>query len=194
MTAPAPAHEDQPLRPLLARIWRDYLSHHRGALFLSMLCAAAAGGLSALTLKLLEPAINGLFLQQNAPMTLWGFIDIAPGQALVVIPLAIVAVAVHRAILWRNGHIPFELYHRTDTRADSLLIGALLAHLWTRGLFPRRWLGPLAWVSLAFLGWTLIFLQPYDAALYEWSVFTVIGVAWAFVVLATVERAWSVNC
>jgi subfamily B ATP-binding cassette protein MsbA len=93
MTTPA-GHQDQDsLRPLLARIWRDYLSHHRGALFLSMLCAATAGGLSALTLKLLEPAINGLFLNQSAPMKLWGFIDIAPGQALVVIPLAIVGVA-----------------------------------------------------------------------------------------------------
>ncbi|RZJ82716.1 MAG: ABC transporter ATP-binding protein, partial [Brevundimonas sp.] len=112
MTAPTDPNEDQPLRPLLARIWRDYLSHHRGALFLSMLCAALAGGLSALTLKLLEPAINGLFLQQNAPMKLWGFIDIAPGQALVVIPLTIVAVAVvwtlsslgQAALVNRLGH------------------------------------------------------------------------------------------
>ncbi|MGA0543953.1 ABC transporter ATP-binding protein [Brevundimonas sp. VNH65] len=93
MTTPAGHEEKEPLRPLLARIWRDYLSHHRAALFLSMLCAATAGGLSALTLKLLEPAINGLFLNQTAPMKLWGFIDIAPGQALVVIPLAIVGVA-----------------------------------------------------------------------------------------------------
>ncbi len=45
--------QEQSLRPLLARIWRDYLSHHRAALFLSMLCAATAGGLSALTQKLL---------------------------------------------------------------------------------------------------------------------------------------------
>ena len=93
MTTPTPAEQDEGLRPLLARIWRDYLSHHKAALFTSMLCAAAAGGLSALTLKLLEPAINGLFLQQNAPMRLWGLIDIAPGQALIVIPSAIVAVA-----------------------------------------------------------------------------------------------------
>ncbi len=93
MTPPTPAEQDEGLRPLLARIWRDYLSHHKGALFTSMLCAAAAGGLSALTLKLLEPAINGLFLQQDAPMKLWGLIDIAPGQALIVIPSAIVAVA-----------------------------------------------------------------------------------------------------
>ncbi|RZJ00148.1 MAG: ABC transporter ATP-binding protein [Brevundimonas sp.] len=112
MTTPTSHEETEPLRPLLARIWRDYLSHHKGALFLSMLCAATAGGLSALTLKLLEPAINGLFLQQNAPMKLWGLIDIAPGQALVVIPAAIVGVAIvwtlaslgQAALVNRLGH------------------------------------------------------------------------------------------
>jgi subfamily B ATP-binding cassette protein MsbA len=113
MTTPAPAaDEKEPLSPLLGRIWRDYLSHHKAALFTSMLCAAAAGGLSALTLKLLEPAINGLFLQQDAPMRLWGLIDIAPGQALVVIPAAIVGVAVvwtlaslgQAALVNRLGH------------------------------------------------------------------------------------------
>lgn len=85
--------EDETLRPLLARIWRDYLSRHRPALFTSLFCAALAGGLSALTLKLLEPAINGLFLNSSEPMRLWGLFDIAPGQAIVVIPVAIVAVA-----------------------------------------------------------------------------------------------------
>ncbi len=58
-----------------------------------MFCAALAGGLSALTLKLLEPAINGLFLDTSTPMKLWGVFDIGPGQAIVVIPLAIVSVA-----------------------------------------------------------------------------------------------------
>ena len=112
MTTPMPADQDEGLRPLLARIWRDYLSHHKAALFTSMLCAAAAGGLSALTLKLLEPAINGLFLQQDQPMKLWGLIDIAPGQALIVIPTAIVAVAIvwtlaslgQAALVNRLGH------------------------------------------------------------------------------------------
>ena len=37
MTTPAPAAEEpEALRPLLARIWRDYLSHHRTPLFLSI--------------------------------------------------------------------------------------------------------------------------------------------------------------
>ena len=96
MTDAAPP--DDRLRPLLARIWRDYLSRHKTALFVSMLCAGLAGGLSALLLKLLEPAINGLFVQQGAPMTLWGVIHIPPGKALLFIPLAIVAVALFRTL------------------------------------------------------------------------------------------------
>ncbi|MFN7619161.1 MAG: ABC transporter ATP-binding protein [bacterium] len=113
MTTPAPAaDEKEPLRPLLGRIWRDYLSHHRAALFLSILCAAVAGGLSAATLKLLEPAVNGLFLQTDTPIKLWGVMDIPPGQALIYIPSAIILVAIvwtaaslgQAALVNRLGH------------------------------------------------------------------------------------------
>ena len=45
---PAPPADDKPpLRPLLARIWRDYLSRRRGPLFLSILCAAIVGVMPA---------------------------------------------------------------------------------------------------------------------------------------------------
>jgi subfamily B ATP-binding cassette protein MsbA len=117
MTSPITAAEEKEpqrelLRPLLGRIWRDYLSHHRAALFLSILCAAVAGGLSAATLKLLEPAVNGLFLQTDTPLRLWGVIDIPPGQALVYIPSAIILVAIvwtaaslgQAALVNRLGH------------------------------------------------------------------------------------------
>ncbi|MNU40813.1 putative multidrug export ATP-binding/permease protein [compost metagenome] len=97
MTTPA-NDMAEPLRPLLGRIWRDYLSRHKTALFVSMLCAALAGGLSAVLLKLLEPAINGLFVQQGAPIRLWGLFDIAPERALLAIPLAILGVALARTL------------------------------------------------------------------------------------------------
>ena len=111
MSPATPDDKERP-RPLLGRIWRDYLSHHKAALIASMLCAGLAGGLSALTLKLLEPAINGLFLRQAAPIRLWGLIDIPPGQALIWIPAAIVIVAVvwtcaslgQAALVNRLGH------------------------------------------------------------------------------------------
>ncbi|WP_332658034.1 ABC transporter ATP-binding protein [Brevundimonas sp.] len=98
MTPPAPADDEkEPLRPLLARIWRDYLSHHKAALFLSMLCAAVAALMTAAILKLLEPAINGLFLNLEEPVSLWG-LSISPERALVAIPSAIIGVALVQTI------------------------------------------------------------------------------------------------
>jgi len=112
MTPPIPAaDEKESLRPLLGRIWRDYLWHHRTPLFLSMICAAVAALMTAAILKLLEPAINGLFLQLEAPVSLWGF-SIPPERALVVIPSAIIGVALvqtlaalgQAALVNRLGH------------------------------------------------------------------------------------------
>ncbi|MEH6665403.1 MAG: ABC transporter ATP-binding protein, partial [Brevundimonas sp.] len=79
-----PPEDRQPLRPLLARIWRDYLSDRKGRLALAMLCAAITAGTTALILRLLEPAVNGLFVDQN-PDALW------------MIPAAIAGVGVIRA-------------------------------------------------------------------------------------------------
>ncbi|MFT4954447.1 MAG: subfamily B ATP-binding cassette protein MsbA [Brevundimonas sp.] len=79
-----PPEERQPLRPLLARIWRDYLSDRKGRLALAMLCAAVTAGTTALILRLLEPAVNGLFVDQD-PNALW------------MIPASIAGVGVIRA-------------------------------------------------------------------------------------------------
>ncbi|MFN3815536.1 ABC transporter ATP-binding protein [Brevundimonas sp.] len=78
-----PPEARQPLRPLLARIWRDYLSERKGRLALAMLCAAVTAGTTALILRLLEPAVNGLFVDQD-PNALW------------MIPAAIAGVGVIR--------------------------------------------------------------------------------------------------
>jgi subfamily B ATP-binding cassette protein MsbA len=111
MTTPAPAADErEPLRPLLARIWRDYLSHHRTPLFLSILCAAVVGVMAATVLQLLEPAIDGLFL--GRPVTIWYFFTVPPGQALVAIPLIIVGAGLiwtaaalgQAALVNRLGH------------------------------------------------------------------------------------------
>lgn len=111
MTTPAPAaDEKEPLRPLLARIWRDYLSHHRTPLFLSILCAAVVGVMAATVLQLLEPAIDGLFL--NKPVVIWNLFTVPPGQALTWIPLIIVGAGVvwtaaalgQAALVNRLGH------------------------------------------------------------------------------------------
>ncbi|WP_439476241.1 ABC transporter ATP-binding protein [Brevundimonas sp.] len=95
MTPPVPAADQrEPLRPLLARIWRDYLSHHRTPLFLSIACAAVVGIMAATVIQLLEPAIDGLFLGEA--VTIWYFITVPPGQALVWIP----AIIIGAGLIW----------------------------------------------------------------------------------------------
>ena len=93
------SNDDRHLRPLLARIWRDYLSRHKAALFASMLCAGIAAVLSAALLKLLEPAVNGLFVQADAaPVSLWGIFTFPAESAIVWIPVAIIGVAMIRSL------------------------------------------------------------------------------------------------
>ena len=129
-----PAAESLPLRALLARIWRDYLSQHKAALGLSILCAAATGLLTAALLKLLEPAVNGLFLDNGQPITLFGTLTFAASDALVVIPAAILAVAVLRtlaaigqaALVNRLGH---SIVGDIQVRLFASMIRADLARL-----------------------------------------------------------------
>ena len=111
MTTPAPAEDEkEPLRPLLGRIWRDYLSHHRTPLFLSIACAAVVGIMAATVLQLLQPAIDGLFL--GKPVTIWRVITIQPQHALIGIPAIIVGAGViwtiaalgQAALVNRLGH------------------------------------------------------------------------------------------
>ena len=106
---PVPS-EAQGLRPLMGRIWRDYLSRHIGALVAAMACAAIAGLMSATVLRLLEPAINGLF--EQTPVSVWGLIHIPAGQAVTWIPAIIIGVALvwtaaalaQAALVNRLGH------------------------------------------------------------------------------------------
>jgi subfamily B ATP-binding cassette protein MsbA len=115
MTSPiTAADEKEPrkerLRPLLGRIWRDYLSHHRTPLFLSMLCAMIVALMSATVLQLLRPAIDGMFL--GRPVTIWGVFTVPPGQALTAIPLIIIGAGLiwtaaalgQAALVNRLGH------------------------------------------------------------------------------------------
>ncbi len=108
-----------------------------------------------------------------------------------VLCVAIVGVALHRAVLW-NSYGWGDAYYRTDARIDALLIGALLASLWVRNLTPRRGLGPAAWIALG-----VIFICTVSARANEgfWNGFgfTVVALATAVVILAAVDSNWSVN-
>lgn len=100
----------------------------------------------------------------------------------------IVALIVHRVVLWHGGTPGLFLRVRTDTRADGLLIGALGAVLWTRGKVPRRGLAVAATVSSVFLVYCVFTPHSYDV--YLAGGFTAVALACAIVVLAVMESGW----
>ena len=112
MTSPVPTvpQEDAASRPLIGRIWRDYLSRRKAVLVLSMICAAIAGLSAATVLQLLQPAIDGMFL--GNPVKVAGLFVVAPQHALVAIPAIIVGIGLiwtaaslgQAALVNRLGH------------------------------------------------------------------------------------------
>ena len=89
--------EDGPLRPLLARIWRDYLQRQRAPLTMSLACAGIYAALTGELAWLLNPAIHYLFpakhgapaaaLHLNLP---WGGVELSPGLLVWLIPVAVI--------------------------------------------------------------------------------------------------------
>ncbi|MGQ3040766.1 MAG: ABC transporter ATP-binding protein [Brevundimonas sp.] len=180
MTTPAPAEDEkEALRPLLGRIWRDYLSHHRTALFLSVLCAAIVGVMAATVLQLLQPAIDGLFL--GRPVTIWRILTIPPGQALVSIPLIIVGAGLiwtaaalgQAALVNRLGHgivgdIQVKLFgsmiradlarlrsqHSGGFVASVLFDANLVREAFTNGVVNYTQHGLTLIAVLAYMAWT----------------------------------------
>ncbi|WP_425990036.1 ABC transporter ATP-binding protein [Brevundimonas sp. TWP2-3-2] len=112
MTSPVPTvpQEDAASRPLIGRIWRDYLSRRKGVLVLSMICAAIAGVSTPIVLQLIQPAIDGMFLGQ--PVKVAGLFVVPPQHALTVIPAIIICVSLigtaaslaQAALVNRLGH------------------------------------------------------------------------------------------
>jgi subfamily B ATP-binding cassette protein MsbA len=180
MTTPAPAEDEkEALRPLLGRIWRDYLSHHRTALFLSVLCAAIVGVMAATVLQLLQPAIDGLFL--GRPVTIWRILTIPPEQALLSIPLIIVGAGLiwtaaalgQAALVNRLGHgivgdIQVKLFgsmiradlarlrsqHSGGFVASVLFDANLVREAFTNGVVNYTQHGLTLIAVLAYMAWT----------------------------------------
>jgi subfamily B ATP-binding cassette protein MsbA len=80
--APTP---ETPRKVILARMWREYIRPRWPWLAGAIAAAAVVAIATAQVLRLLEPAMNGLFVEQN-PQDLW------------LIPLAIVGVAIIRGL------------------------------------------------------------------------------------------------
>lgn len=102
---------------------------------------------------------------------------------------AIVVVVVHRALVWGDGVWWIPPFIRTDTRADSLLVGVLLASLWVRGRTPTRGLVPAAWIASVGLVVCIAFTNQEASFVYRGG-FTLFALLVAVVVLAAVDGRW----
>ena len=109
---------------------------------------------------------------------------------LLVFGATIAFIAIRRAVLWEHGVDWNRLSVGTDTHADTLLVGALLAHLWVRRRVPRRGVAAAAWASAAFLAICFARVR-YNSSFLFLGGFTAIAVATAIVLLAVLETDWS---
>lgn len=102
---------------------------------------------------------------------------------------AIVIVVLNRLRLWENIGW-WGLYSRTDARADSLLVGALAAHLWLRDLIPTAALRVLAWPAAALVA-VFVVVASADEPMLNLGGYTVFAVATAVIMVAAVDEVWS---
>ncbi len=111
-------------------------------------------------------------------------------RTVVIIHLVlIVALGVHRAVLWEEAPRWWSYLYRTDTRADSILWGTLMAHVWMRYREPKRWFPLAGWIAAAFLILVLAFTTEYGPFLYLGG-FDAIDIACAVLLLAILDGRW----
>jgi peptidoglycan/LPS O-acetylase OafA/YrhL len=112
-------------------------------------------------------------------------------RTVVIILLSLITIiAVHRYISYETTHRWWSLFYRTDTRADSILWGALFAHIWIRGREPKRGLVVAGWVAAAFLVACLPFATQEGPFVY-WGGFTAIDFACAVLILSILDGRWA---
>jgi peptidoglycan/LPS O-acetylase OafA/YrhL len=110
----------------------------------------------------------------------------------VILVAAIVAIGANRALMWEHGTSWLSVFVRTDTRSDSLLVGALVACLWVRRRTPTKGLVPAAWIASGVLLLCVELSKP-DTGFAYLGGFTVVAIAVAVLVLAALDSSWSGN-
>jgi peptidoglycan/LPS O-acetylase OafA/YrhL len=104
-----------------------------------------------------------------------------------ILPCTLVLAGLSSAlplVLWRHGRGADRIYFGSDTRAQALLAGALLAELWATGTL-ERWLGRRRRAALAGVGAVVLaslILRPHDGAFKYGGAFTMASLAGGVVV------------
>jgi peptidoglycan/LPS O-acetylase OafA/YrhL len=108
---------------------------------------------------------------------------------IIVIVVMMAVIDIHMAWIYHGINSYYADFIRTDTRAGSILMGALLAHIWVRSREPTRYLTQTAWVAAAFLLFCMPFTNNIGPFLYRGG-FVAIDICCAIVILAIVDGRW----
>ena len=111
-------------------------------------------------------------------------------RTVIIILLSLITlIAVWRFWQFQDTHRWWSLFLRTDTRADSILWGALFAHIWVRGKLPNKGLVAAGWIAAAFLLACLPFAKEEGPFVFLGG-FDAIDLACAVLILAILDGRW----
>ena len=127
------------------------------------------------------------------PLTIWllAKLKIPSKMMIPLILFASLVVMVHRTSLWNDGTSWIILYIRTDTRLDSLLIGAMFAYVYRHFQVPSKILNPAA--TLSFLGLVYIkYVLDKSPFIFEMG-WTIIALFAGFIILSVAEGVFFIQ-
>jgi peptidoglycan/LPS O-acetylase OafA/YrhL len=108
---------------------------------------------------------------------------------VIVLSTLIIAIGVHRALMYHGINSWYADFIRTDTRADGILLGCLVAHIWMRYKEPKRGVKLAAWAGALFLIVCLPTVNTTGPFLFYGGI-DAIDLACALVILALLEGSW----
>ena len=110
-----------------------------------------------------------------------------------ILVIALVAMNVYRIAAWQGPISVLTFYSRTHTRGDALIVGALAVVLWSARKIPRRGLVPAAYIATLFLIYCVTQLGPAARFYYVDGGFTLVGIATAVIIVASLDSNWTGN-
>lgn len=111
-------------------------------------------------------------------------------RTVVILLVAMMAIIdIHMATMFHGLANWYATFIRTDTRAGSILMGCLAAHIWVRGREPKRHLTLAAWLAALFLLVCLPLANTTGPFLYRGGL-VAIDACCAIIILAIVDGRW----
>lgn len=108
---------------------------------------------------------------------------------VIVLVSLIVAISLHRALMYNGANSWYADFIRTDTRSDGILLGCLVAHVWIRGREPKRAIALCGWLAAIFLVICLPLVNTTAPFLFYGGI-DAIDLACALLILALLDGKW----